>query len=140
MLSFYGMEKYYQLLQVIQGYTQMIERYDNSLKAHSFDSVPRNGSIKTDRIDELLIRKENALKKLPQLKTLAASQWPEVSETIKAAVATVKKNRIQAALIFNMRYSSGHTWQEISSIVGNMSENAVKNLVIRCIDNIEVNT
>ncbi len=137
MLSFYGMEKYYQLLQVIQGYTRLISQYDNTLKAQSFDAIPRSGNVHTDHIGDLLVKKEAAMEKLPRLKALAAAQWPEVSKTMQAAVATVKKNRIQTALIFKMRYSSGHSWQEIAGIIGSMNANAVQNLVIRCIDSIE---
>ena len=119
MLSFREMEKYCQLLQVIQGYHQLIVQYDDTLRAYDYRSGPRSSNVHADLIGEILAKKESALDKLPKLEAIAAGLRPDVECTIKSSVAAVaRKDQIRTALIFKMRYYSAHSWEEIANIIG----------------------
>lgn len=135
MLSFREMEKYCQLLQVIQGHQQQIAQYDDTLRAYDYRSGPRSSNIHADLIGEILAKKEIFLDKLPKLEALAASRRSDVERSINTAVAAAaRKDQLRTALIFKMRYNSAHSWEEIANILGKESAKAIRDRVIQCIE------
>ena len=118
MMSFRHLEQYVQLLQVIQNYETLIRSYDSTLKAYCPDGFPRTHSRRNDQMDEILIKKDRALERLPRLRILLEEQKQEVEMTISLAVKNAGRNRIKAELIFHMRYCNGSTWEEIGALLG----------------------
>ena len=77
------------------------------------------------------------MNKLPGLRAFAASQRPDIERTIREAVSGSGKNRIRDELILRMRYLSGHSWKEISEIIGKMDEKGVYSRAAFCLRGIE---
>lgn len=130
MLSFAQMEKYYELLAVIDQYKRLLEQYDTSLKAARIDSVPRGSACQMDRLGELLIQRERAMENLPKLQALADTKASLVEDTIKA-VAGKGKNAVKAELIFRARYQNGRDWAEIGELIRQPNTALLKAFVIR---------
>lgn len=118
MMTFSQLERYCQLLQIIDQHQRLLAQRDAGLKAVSIDGMPKSSSCPIDRVGDLLIKRERDLEKLQHLQSLAAAKRPEVLTTISAAIAGSGKNKIRMELIFRMRYIDGHTWVEISDMLG----------------------
>lgn len=130
MLSFSQMEKHYSLLATIDQYKRLLSQYDTSLRAVQFDGMPRAGTSQVDKLDEIVIRKERALEKLPRLQALADAEAPQVEATIKAA-ASRGRDAIKAELILRARYVNGRDWPEISDLIHEPNTKLLKAMVIR---------
>ena len=127
MLSYREMEQYCKLIQVIQGYKGLIDQYDSSLKAKSYESIPNHSAIHAHQLEEVILKKEKAQEKLPRLKKLAETQLPGVEETILAAVADRRKRRIRDEMILRSRYLNGHSWTEIATMLGSTDSRSIEN-------------
>lgn len=130
MMNFSQLERYYQLLQIIDQYQRLLVQYDTGLSASRFDGTRHNRSYHTDRASEMLIKKENAMKKLQKLQALAAAEAPQVEETIKAAAGR-GRDAIKAELILRARYVNGRDWAEIGDLIHEPNTKLFKAMVIR---------
>lgn len=132
MLSFVQMEKHYRLLEVIDQYKRLLSQYDTSLRAVQLDGMPYTGTYQTDKIGEIMIRKERALEKLPRLQALADAASPQVEATICEAVRAGRgRDAIKAELILRARYVNGRDWTEIGDMIHEPNTKLLKAIVIR---------
>lgn len=136
MLSFAQMEKHYRLLEIIDQYKRLLSQYDTSLRAVQLDGMPHTGTYQADKLGEILIRKERALEKLPQLEALAAAEAPQVEETIKTA-AGHGRDSIKTELILRARYQSGRDWTEIADMIREPYAQRVKELALRRLERVK---
>lgn len=136
MLNFSQLERHYQLLQIIDQYQRLLIQYDTGLSASRLDGMPHNRNCHIDRTGEMLIKKENAEKKLQKLQALATAEAPQVEETIKAAAGR-GKNAIKAELIFRARYQHGRDWPEIVDLFQGTSVKLIKALVTQRLEKME---
>lgn len=136
MLSFAQMEKHYRLLEIIDQYKRLLSQYDTSLRAVQLDGMPHTGTYQADKLGEILIRKERALEKLPQLEALAAAEAPQIEETIKTAAGR-GRDAIKAELILRARYQSGRDWPEIADMLCEPYAQRVKEFALRRLERVK---
>lgn len=136
MMNFIQLERHYQLLLIIDKYQRLLIQYDTGLSASRLDGMPHNRNCHTDRTGEMLIKKENAEKKLQKLQALATAEAPQVEETIKAAAGR-GKNAIKAELIFRARYQYGRDWPEICDLFHESCTKQIKALIMQRLEKLE---
>ena len=118
-MTFSQMEKVAAIIDLIQQHETLIDQVDSGIKTSKIDAIPGGSNPDPHRIEQLLIRKENALAKLPQLRRVRDGYMPHVRKTIEEATAKCKPSaRIRAQMVFRLRYEQGLSWQEIQHITG----------------------
>lgn len=117
MLSYPQMEKYYQLLQIIDQFKARIMQQRTGLRAARYDEIPGAGYHERDKIGSALAEVEIMRGKLRQLEERRDLMRPEVADTIAALTAGTSKDRIRTELIFTMHYLNGRTLEEIADIL-----------------------
>lgn len=136
MMNYLQLERHFQLLQIIDQYQRLLVQYNTGLTAARLDGMPHNGNYQTDRISEMVIKKDNAARKLKKLQALADAEAPQVEETIKAATSR-GKNAIKAELIFRARYQNGRDWSEICDLFHCTCVKLIKALVTQRLEKLE---
>lgn len=118
-MTFSQMEKVADIIDLIQQHEALIDQVDSGIKTSKIDAIPGGSNPDPHRIEQLLIRKENALAKLPQLRRVRDGYMPHVRKTIEEATARISKPsvRIRMQLIMKMRYEQGRSWTEIEHLM-----------------------
>ena len=118
-MTFSQMEKVAAIIDLIQQHETLIDQVDSGIKTSKIDAIPGGSNPDPHRIEQLLIRKENALAKLPQLRRVRDGYMPHVRKTIEEATARISKPsvRIRMQLIMKMRYEQGRSWAEIEHLM-----------------------
>lgn len=118
-MTFSQMEKVAAIIDLIQQHETLIDQVDSGIKTSKIDAIPGGSNPDPHRIEQLLIRKENALAKLPQLRRVRDGYMPHVRKTIEEATARISKPsvRIRMQLIMKMRYEQGRSWSEIEHLM-----------------------
>ena len=118
-MTFSQMEKVAAIIDLIQQHETLIDQVDSGIKTSKIDAIPSGSNPDPHRIEQLLIRKENALAKLPQLRRVRDGYMPHVRKTIEEATARISKPsvRIRMQLIMKMRYEQGRSWAEIEHLM-----------------------
>lgn len=127
MLNYSQLERHYQLLRIIDQYQRLLAQYDTGLSSSRLGGMPHNRNCQTDRIGEMLIKKENAEIKLKKLIALAEKEEAQVEETITAA--SRGRNAIKTEMIFRARYQHGRDWSEIADLYNGSCGKAIKAMV-----------
>lgn len=133
MLGYPQMEKYYQLLQVIEQYKARINQQHTGLHVQIYDGMPRSGYYEVDRAGSLLVDVEKMIGKLKLLEEKRDQLRPDVEATITILASGSGKNRIRTELIFTMHYLNGRELSEIAEIL-HMSERAVETAIMSRFD------
>ena len=117
-MTFSQMEKVAAIIDLIQQHETLIDQVDSGIKTSKIDAIPGGSNPDPHRIEQLLIRKENALAELPQLRRVRDGYMPHVRKTIEEATARISKPsvRIRMQLIMKMRYEQGRSWAEIEHL------------------------
>ena len=118
-MTFSQLEKVAAIIDLIQQHEALIDQVDSGIKTSKIDAIPSGSNPDPHRIEQLLIRKENALAKLPQLRRVRDGYMPHVRKTIEEASARISKPsvRIRMQLIMKMRYEQGRSWAEIEHLM-----------------------
>ena len=118
-MTFSQLEKVAAIIDLIQQHETLIDQVDSGIKTSKIDAIPSGSNPDPHRIEQLLIRKENALAKLPQLRRVRDGYMPHVRKTIEEATARISKPsvRIRMQLIMKMRYEQGRSWAEIEHLM-----------------------
>ena len=118
-MTFSQLEKVAAIIDLIQQHEALIDQVDSGIKTSKIDAIPGGSNPDPHRIEQLLIRKENALAKLPQLRRVRDGYMPHVRKTIEEATARISKPsvRIRMQLIMKMRYEQGRSWAEIEHLM-----------------------
>ena len=118
-MTFSQMEKVAAIIDLIQQHEALIDQVDSGIKTSKIDAIPSGSNPDPHRIEQLLIRKENALAELPQLRRVRDGYMPHVRKTIEEATARISKPsvRIRMQLIMKMRYEQGRSWAEIEHLM-----------------------
>lgn len=118
-MTFSQLEKVAAIIDLIQQHETLIDQVDSGIKTSKIDAIPSGSNPDPHRIEQLLIRKENALAKLPQLRLVRDGYMPHVRKTIEEATARISKPsvRIRMQLIMKMRYEQGRSWSEIEHLM-----------------------
>ena len=118
-MTFSQLEKVAAIIDLIQQHEALIDQVDSGIKTSKIDAIPSGSNPDPHRIEQLLIRKENALAELPQLRRVRDGYMPHVRKTIEEATARISKPsvRIRMQLIMKMRYEQGRSWAEIEHLM-----------------------
>ena len=118
-MTFSQLEKVAAIIDLIQQHEALIDQVDSGIKTSKIDAIPGGSNPDPHRIEQLLIRKENALAKLPQLRRVRDGYMPLVRKTIDEATTSISKPsiRIRMQLIMKMRYEQGRSWSEIEHLM-----------------------
>ena len=118
-MTFSQLEKVAAIIDLIQQHETLIDQVDSGIKTSKIDAIPGGSNPDPHRIEQLLIRKENALAQLPQLRRVRDGYMPHVRKTIEEATARISKPsvRIRMQLIMKMRYEQGRSWAEIEHLM-----------------------
>ena len=118
-MTFSQLEKVAAIIDLIQQHEALIDQVDSGIKTSKIDAIPGGSNPDPHRIEQLLIRKENALAELPQLRRVRDGYMPHVRKTIEEATARISKPsvRIRMQLIMKMRYEQGRSWAEIEHLM-----------------------
>ena len=117
-MTFSQLEKVASIIDLIQQHEALINQVDSGIKTSKIDAILSGSNPDPHRIEQLLIRKENALAELPQLRRVRDGYMPHVRKTIEEATARISKPsvRIRMQLIMKMRYEQGRSWAEIEHL------------------------
>lgn len=137
MISLQQMERYVQLMDVIDLYRQKLAQ--NGLHAAAWDGSAGNHSPTPDKTGEIVAQRERARRKLSELEALAAQMRPEVEKMIKAAATLQTRGAVKIELALRARYLSGRSWPEIADLLHVQNPAQIAAAALRRLEEVEEN-
>jgi len=117
MLSFLEMEDYYNALQAIAEYEEMISRTTH-IRAVCFDSIAGGRVYRPDTIGGIIAAKDAQSEDLARLQRYTDRLRPEVEKTIAATVSGMRgSTAIKTEIALRLHYLSGREWVEIGDLL-----------------------
>ena len=117
MLSFLDMEDYFNALQAIAEYEEMISRTTH-IRTVRFDSIAGGRVYRPDTIGGIIAAKDAQSEDLARLRRYTDRLRPEVEKTIAATVSGMRgSTAIKTELALKLHYLSGREWVEIGDLL-----------------------